>query len=116
MAIHPNLPKSPYVVLNPTERWFPAAEDLRHTAYEKLLPPLVANIRIEVSAWRTEKYPGASPTSQALLRWWFHTQDLTEQADNSLSSFEYYFAQREAVETAPSSGYTTCAVFVTSST
>jgi type III restriction enzyme len=99
MAIHPNLPKSPYAVLEPAQRWFPAAEDLRSTAYEKLLPPLVAKIREDVSEWRAAGYLGVSATSKALLQWWFHTQHLTEQADGSLSTFEYYFAQREAVET-----------------
>jgi hypothetical protein len=42
MALHPNFPLSPYEVLPPDLRWFPAAEELRSTAYEKLLPPLVA--------------------------------------------------------------------------
>ena len=30
--------------LKPTSRWFPAAEELRTTAYRKPLPPLVANL------------------------------------------------------------------------
>ena len=30
---------------------------------------------------------------------WFETEHLTENADGSLSTFNYYFAQREAVET-----------------
>ena len=37
---------------------------MRATAYEKLLPPLVAKVRQEVYDWRTENYAGASPTSQ----------------------------------------------------
>ncbi|MGE0209608.1 MAG: type III restriction endonuclease subunit R, partial [Lysobacteraceae bacterium] len=72
---------------------------MRSTAYEKLLPPLVAKIREEVSAWREAGYPGTSATSLALLRWWFGTDHMVEQADGSLSRFQYYFAQREAVET-----------------
>ena len=44
MALHPNFPQSPYEVLQPAERWFPAAEELRATAYEKLVPPLVARL------------------------------------------------------------------------
>lgn len=36
MALHPSLPSSPYEVLNPSVRWFPAAEEMRDTAYEKL--------------------------------------------------------------------------------
>lgn len=99
MALHPKLPKSPYAVLPPDYRWFPAAEELRSTAYEKLLPPLVAKVRSEVKAWRDSGYAGAANTSRALLRWWFETEHLVEQADGSLLPFRYYFAQREAVET-----------------
>ncbi len=99
MALHPEFPLSPYETLDPDHRWFPAAEELRGTAYEKLLPPLVANIRKEVFEWRASDYRGASPTSKALLKWWFETEHLTEQADGTLLPFRYYFAQREAVET-----------------
>lgn len=48
MALHPSFPTSPYQVLEPDVRWFPAAEALRDSAYEKLLPPLVAKVRQEV--------------------------------------------------------------------
>ena len=99
MGLHPDFPLSPYEVLPPETRWFPAAEELRSTAYEKLLPPLVANIRNEVAAWRETGYAGATPTSRALLTWWFHTDHLIEQADGSHTPFRYYFSQREAVET-----------------
>lgn len=99
MALHPNFPESPYAPLLADERWFPAAEELRQTAYEKLLPPLVAKIRKELQAWRDSKYAGASPTSTALLKWWFDTEHLLEEANGALSPFRYYFAQREAVET-----------------
>lgn len=99
MALHPHFPASPYAELLPDQRWFPAAEELRSTAYEKLLPPLVAKIRQEILAWRNQGYAGASATSRALLRWWFETEHLAEQADGSLTPFRYYFAQREAVET-----------------
>ena len=99
MAIHPELPESPYAILNPDHRWFPAAEELREKSYEKLLPPLVAKVRAEVKTWRDAGYAGATDTSRALLRWWFGTEHLIEQANGSLASFRYYFAQREAVET-----------------
>jgi type III restriction enzyme len=96
MALHPEFPTSPYLPLIPDQRWFPADET---TAYEKLLPPLVSKIREEVYAWRNSGYPGSSQTSAALLRWWFETDHLLEMADGSLSPFQYYYAQREAVET-----------------
>ena len=99
MALHPDFPTSPYAVLSPETRWFPADEALRGTAYEKLLPPLVAHIRREVADWRAAGYAGASETSRALLSWWFEREHLLEQADGSLAPFQYYFAQREAVET-----------------
>lgn len=98
MALHPEFPCSPYAILKPEMRWFPAAEELRSTAYEKLLPPLVARIREEVADWRSKDYRGASPTSHALLDWWFRTDHLLEQADGTQSEFRYYFAQREGVE------------------
>ncbi|UZX10541.1 DEAD/DEAH box helicase family protein [Methylocystis sp. MJC1] len=71
---------------------------MRESAYEKLLPPLVAKIREEVAAWRASGYAGASATSRALLQWWFETDHLIEQADGTQNPFHYYFAQREAVE------------------
>jgi len=99
MALHPQFPTSPYLPLLPEQRWFPADETMRATAYEKLLPPLVAKIREEVYSWRNKGYPGASATSVALLKCWFEAEHLTENADGSLTTFNYYFAQREAVET-----------------
>jgi type III restriction enzyme len=98
MALHPDFPRSPYELLSPDVRWFPAAEELRGTAYEKLLPPLVAKVREEVQRWRGSGYAGASATSRALLQWWFETDQLIDQADGSQAQFRYYFAQREAVE------------------
>lgn len=99
MALHPEFPRSPYVPLIPSQRWFPADEELRATTYDKLVPPLVAQIRKEVYAWRQAGYAGASPTTISLLRWWFEEEHLVENADRTLSPFRYYFAQREAVET-----------------
>jgi type III restriction enzyme len=99
MALHPQFPESPYAPLLPDQRWFPAAEDLRDKAYATLIPPLVAKIRQEVNAWRQADYAGASDTTRDLLKHWFRTQHLIENADGSLGEFRYYFAQREAVET-----------------
>ena len=80
MALHPKFPLSPYDVLEPAHRWFPAAEELR-TSYHKLLPPLVANIRLEIKAWRDSGYTGASATSRSLLSWWFDTEFVMRAAD-----------------------------------
>ena len=65
MSLHPEFRVSPYAPLLPAQRWFPADEALRATAYEKLLPPLVAKVRQAVFDWRTQNYLGAAPTSIA---------------------------------------------------
>ena len=90
MALPSNFPKSPYQILDPGIRWFPGEEAIREKTYDKLLPPLVANLRKEVKKWRDNNYQGASDTSKALLNWWFIKEH---------PRFQYYFAQREAVET-----------------
>ncbi|MCL4378359.1 MAG: DEAD/DEAH box helicase family protein [Actinobacteria bacterium] len=99
MALHKNFPKSPYEILNPEIRWFPAEEQLRLKGYEKLLPPLVAALRIKVKEWRDSDYKDASVTSYALLDWWFKNKHKVNVKDGNNSDFNYYFAQREAVET-----------------
>src|SRR3989344_8056315 len=99
MALHKNFPKDPYVILDPNIRWFPADEDLREHVYEKLLPPLVAELRKKVKEWRAKNYEDASETSKALLNWWFKEEHILYDKDGESFNFKYYFAQREAVET-----------------
>jgi type III restriction enzyme len=99
MALHPDFPDSPHSILNPDIRWFPADEALRESSYEKLMPPLVHELRKKVKEWRDNNYAGATDTSIALLNWWFKTEHLLPQADGTMAPFQYYFAQREAVET-----------------
>lgn len=99
MALHPDFPSSPYEILDPELRWFPGDDLFRELGRQKLLPPLVENIRQQVKAWRDSGYDGATATSKALLRWWFQTEHLIPQADGTTFNFRYYFAQREAVET-----------------
>jgi len=99
MALHPDFPASPHVILNPEVRWFPADEALRESSYDKLMPPLVQQLRRLVQQWRADRYAGASETSRALLNWWFNTEHLIHTADGTATEFRYYFAQREAVET-----------------
>ena len=99
MALHKDFPSSPYAILDPDTRWFPAAEALRESSAEKLMPPLVARLRREVKKFRESGYAGAMETSRSLLRWWFATPHLLPQADGTMWSFEYFFAQREAIET-----------------
>lgn len=56
---------------------------------------MVNRIRRAVDEWRKAGYPGASATSERLLRFWF---DETHQIAG-VGLFRYYFCQREAVET-----------------
>ena len=99
MALHPNFPESPHEIIDPSLRWLPDNEALRDTNYRELLPPLVHKIREQVKAWRDNGYSGATDTSRALLNWWFNTPHPIEGADGTVSEFQYYFAQREALET-----------------
>jgi type III restriction enzyme len=99
MALHPNFPESPYAILDPAVRWFPADEALRESSSEKLMPPLVPRLRKKVKEWRDSGYVGAAATSRSLLNWWFNTQHLLSRSDGDLAEFQYYFAQREALET-----------------
>jgi type III restriction enzyme len=99
MALHPDFPESPHAILDPAIRWFPADESLRETSMEKLMPPLVPTLRKKVKEFRDSSYAGATETSHSLLHWWFKTPHLLPQLDGTMTEFQYYFAQREALET-----------------
>jgi type III restriction enzyme len=99
MALHKNFPESPFTILDPSIRWFPADESLRETSSEKLLPPLVTQLRRKVKDFRDSGYVGATGTSKSLLNWWFNRRHLIPQSDGTATEFQYYFAQREALET-----------------
>lgn len=99
MALHPDFPSDPHAVLDPSIRWFPADETMRETSMDKLMPPLVAALRQKVKEFRDGGYVGASDTSRSLLNWWFKTPHLVPQADGNMAEFQYFFAQRESLET-----------------
>lgn len=99
MALHKDFPSDPHAILDPAIRWFPADESLRDTAMNKLMPPLVATLRKRVKEFRDGRYAGATETSRSLLNWWFNEPHLIEQAYGPATSFAYFFAQREAMET-----------------
>jgi type III restriction enzyme len=98
MGLHKDFPKDKYAIPHPDTRWFPADEVLREQGYEKLLPPLVVGIRKEVHEWRKNGYTGATETSKALLNWWFVEPHVSYDRSGTANRFQYYFAQREAVE------------------
>ena len=103
MALHPNFPDSPHAILDPEVRWFPADEALREISADKLMPPLVHQLRRKVKEFRDSGYVGATDTSKSLLSWWFREPHLMPQsgsgADGNMANFQYYFAQRESLET-----------------
>src|SRR4051812_31545385 len=99
MALHKDFPTSPHTILDPKLRWFPADEALRETTADKLMAPLVPQLRRKVKEFRDGGYVGATDTSRSLLNWWFNMPHLLEQSDAAMAAFEYFFAQREAVET-----------------
>ena len=73
MALHTDFPDSPHAILDPAVRWFPADEALRESSMEKLMPPLVSQLRKKVKEFRDGGYVGASDTSKSLLYWWSAT-------------------------------------------
>ena len=99
MALHREFPESPHVVIDPSVRWTPDAAQLSLMGSSMLLPPLVHKVRDAVKIWRDDNYKGASDTSKSLLNWWFKTPHLQEKSDGTMQEFQYYFAQREALET-----------------
>ncbi len=99
MALHPDFPDSPHAILEPDIRWFPADEALRESSMEKLMPPLVSQLRRKVKEFRDGGYAGATDTSKSLLNWWFKEPHLQPRVDGTTAEFQYFFAQREALET-----------------
>jgi len=87
-------PQNPFQILDPNVRWAPSQEELQEKAYEQLIPPLVYRIRLAVKEWRDSGYSGASETTKALLQFWF--KDGGHKTNGTV--FQYYFAQREAIE------------------
>jgi type III restriction enzyme len=100
MPLHPDFPTDPHMILEPAIRWYPGDEMLADMGYEMLLSPLVYKVRRGVKAWRDKGYDGAAPTTRALLNHWFRTEHLLPMADGTVRPFQWYFAQREAVESA----------------
>ena len=100
MPLSPSFPTDPYAIIDPGLRWYPGATELDLEEASKLIPPLVASIRIGVHEWRLAGYPNISETSRNLLRYWFEERHLIDATDGSKREFKYFFAQREAIETA----------------
>ncbi len=93
MTLSPKFPASPHEILAPEIRWKPDA------THDALLPPLVQALRTQVQQFRDDDYVQATATSRTLLKYWFQTEHIMGDMMNGGQSFQYYFAQREAVET-----------------
>ena len=94
-----DIPESPHAILDPDKRWLPDDGTLPDLGLPSLLPPFVDKLRQKVKEFRDSGYAGASETSRSLLNWWFNTPHLIKDYSDGWSEFEYYFCQREAIET-----------------
>jgi type III restriction enzyme len=99
MPLNPAFPDDPYAILSPDVRWYPGDAMLGDIGREKLIPPLVDKVRRGVCDWRAANYAGASETTRALLHWWFDRDHFVYGAEGP-TLWRWYFAQREAVESA----------------
>ncbi|MGH7917077.1 MAG: DEAD/DEAH box helicase, partial [Candidatus Binataceae bacterium] len=99
MALAPDFPDDPHAILDPKIRWYPGEEKYTDDGYATLLP-LVFKVRTGVKAWRDSGYAEASETTRALLNYWFNREHLISSDGGALTTFRYYFGQREAVESA----------------
>ena len=94
-----DFPESPHAVLDPQTRWLPDDGTLPNLESTSLLPPFVDKLRQKVKEFRDTGYAGATETSRSLLNWWFNTPHLIKDFSGGWSEFDYYFCQREAIET-----------------
>lgn len=99
MPLHPQFPADPYALLSPDVRWYPGDAHLGDMLRGQLIPPLVDKVRRGVTDWRANGYSGASETTRALLQFWFE-RDHFIYGDDGPTLWRWYFAQREAVESA----------------
>ncbi|BCS90799.1 MAG: type III restriction protein res subunit [Candidatus Micrarchaeota archaeon] len=72
---------NPADILDPTDR-------------EKSNAYLVNKLREAVKSWRDSGYPGTTDTTKRLLNYWFYEDHIIDNMP-----FEFWFAQREAIET-----------------
>lgn len=71
VALYPILPVSSYEVLDPAHRWFPAAAALRASSYERLIAPLVAQVRAEqgmARQWLCRRVSHVAGTASLVVR------------------------------------------------
>ena len=60
---------------------------------------LIKKLRADVKEWRDLNYYGASDTTRTLLSYWFERSHRVTDNNDEEIDFQYYFCQREAIET-----------------
>ena len=73
---------------------------MRESSYEKLLPPLVHELRRKVKAWRENAYDRATNTSIYLANWWLNREHLMPMARWQLLSITLPSVKHLGVEVA----------------
>lgn len=97
MALHKDFPESPHAILDPSIRWFPADEARRETGMDKLMPPLVAQLRQKVKQWRDRGYAGATDISRSIgdsrleLLWARFLEDCEDVVSNAKNYLAVHF-------------------------
>ena len=100
MALHPNFPESPYAILDPAIRWFPADEALARNQHGQADAAAGAATAPEGEGMAGQRLRRARRTpAGACSTGGSTTPHLLPQADGTMAEFQYYFAQREALET-----------------
>ena len=89
MPVPKGLPKSPFEICKPKDRWRPDIETSKK-GIQYFNAPFINKIREELYDWRQFGYDGISLTTKNLLNYWFNF--------SHKSGFRYYFGQRESVE------------------
>jgi len=97
MALHPTSPNRP-TPSSTGGALVPADEALREASSEKLMPPLVAQLRKKVKEWRDSGYVGAADTSRKPCSTGGSQPAPAAPGRRHDGRFHYYFAQREALE------------------
>lgn len=74
--------------------------DILHPNQRKPSKAYLANkLREAVHSWREQGYPDATQTTKRLLQFWFMEEHIVENKKGEMEQFEFWFAQREAIET-----------------
>ena len=102
MPLHPDFPRDPYAILEPEIRWYPG-DDQVGELWNSCISCRRSSMRSGAksrNAWAESSYAGASRTTRALLGGGFRSSTSSLRPNGTAERFRWYFAQREAVESA----------------